>query len=70
MDKCYISYYKKKSFKSCYNGSSIILCSDGYVINSYDSEIHTALLATENAFLNWIGTVYITKELLRTMMLR
>lgn len=50
--------------------SSIILCSDGYVLNSYDSEIHTALLATENAFLNWIGTVYITKELLRTMMLR
>lgn len=60
MDKCYISYYKKKSFKSCYNGSSLILCSDGYVINSYDSEIHTALLATENAFLNldWYSVYY------------
>lgn len=70
MDKLKYHIIKKKSFKSCYNGSSIILCSNGYVINSYDSEIHTALLATENAFLNWIGTVYITKELLRTMMLR
>lgn len=70
MDKCYILYYKKKFFKSCYNGSSIILCSDGYVFNFYDSEIYIVLLVIENVFLNWIGIVYIIKEFLRIMMFR
>lgn len=66
-----IYYIIKKSFlRVVIMVSSIILCSDGYVINFYDSEIYIVLLVIENVFLNWIGIVYIIKEFLRIMMFR